>query len=272
MPMDTEADLIRWNGDVSTPYRDRIAIEAPLEILVNGRSLAVTMRTPGADFDLAAGFLFTESIILSASDIRSSAHCGALGDPDEQNLLNVVLHEGVKYDSEKASLQRNFLATSSCGVCGKATLSAVQCKAPPLPDSSFTVLPSVLRSLNDELREAQSAFERTGGLHAAGLFTLDGELLSVREDVGRHNAVDKLIGSEALANRTPLSERIMMISGRASFEIMQKAAVARIPVICAVSAPSSLAVQMAKDLNMTLVGFLRGETMNVYAGAERIKC
>jgi|SRR5579871_1028010 len=268
--MDTEIDMIRWEGDAARAGRDVVALEEPLEILLNGESLAVTMRTPGNDFALATGFLFAESLIQSAADIQTIDYCGVPGDPNERNLLNVTLQAGDLPAFERARLERNFLATSSCGVCGKANLSAAKCLAPPLPENDFCVRAAVFRELSGQMRAAQSTFDRTGGLHAAGLFTGEGKLLSLREDVGRHNAVDKLIGTEIQAGRVPLNERILMVSGRTSFEIVQKAAMARIPVVCAVSAPSSLAVQLARDLHMTLIGFLRGNTMNVYTRPERI--
>jgi FdhD protein len=269
--MDTRIEIMRWEGDAARACTDSVALEEPLEILLNGESLAVTMRTPGDDFALTAGFLFAESLIRSAWDIQAMGYCGVPDDPDAQNLLHVALKAEGNPAFARARLQRNFLATSSCGVCGKASLAAAQCLAPPLPDSDFCVPVAALRAQNAQMRAAQSTFDRTGGLHAAGLFTEEGALLSLREDVGRHNAVDKLIGTEVLAGRMPLNDRILMVSGRSSFEIMQKAAMARIPVVCAVSAPSSLAVRLARDLNMTLIGFLRGDTMNIYAGAERVR-
>ena len=270
-PMDTGIDITRWEGDSAHDYTDRIAVEEALEISLNGDSLAITMRTPGDDLPLAAGFLYAESLIRSACDIQTMAHCGLRGDPDEYNLLNVVLRAKGVPAADQARLQRNFLATSSCGVCGKASLSAAKCLALPITDSDFCVRPAVLRDLNARMRAAQGTFDRTGGLHAAGLFAKDGTLLSLCEDVGRHNAVDKLIGKEVLASRMPLNDRIVMVSGRTSFEIIQKTAMARVPIVCAVSAPSSLAVKLARDLNMTLIGFLRGDTMNVYAGPARIR-
>ncbi len=270
--MQTEVGIMRWQRDSVHAIQDCVAIEAPLEIVVNCSSLAVTMRTPGDDQELAAGFLYAESVVRSHQDITAMRYVGATGAPDRQNVLHVKLRPSAGFQPKDARLQRNFVATSSCGVCGKASLAATQCLAPPIEETHFAVTPAVIRTLSDQMRAAQSVFDRTGGLHAAGLFDAEGCLLSLREDVGRHNALDKLIGAEFLAGRTPLNRRLLLVSGRSSFEILQKAAMARIPVVCAVSAPSSLAVQLAHDLNITLIGFLRGETMNVYTGAHRIRC
>jgi FdhD protein len=268
--MQAEVPITRWEGDTARASRDTVVVEEPLEIRVNGENLTVTMRTPGDDFALTAGLLLAEGIVQSAEDIGAMAYCADPEDPQLQNIVNVHLDTGWNRDAETTRWKRNFTATSSCGLCGKASIEAVKCLAPPLPASDFRVPIGVFRAFDAQLRAAQRIFARTGGLHAAGLFDGAGTLLALREDIGRHNAVDKLIGGELLAERLPLAERILMVSGRTSFEIMQKAAVARIPVLCAVSAPSSLAVQLAQDLNMTLIGFLRGDTMNIYAGAERI--
>ncbi len=246
-------------------------MEQPLEILLNGESFAVTMRTPGDDFALTAGFLYAESVIGSSWDIGAMGYWGQPGDPAWQNVLNVTLRPGLLTDMARARLSRNVVTSSACGVCGKASLDAAQCLAAPLIDDGFTTSPFIISSLNDQLRARQQTFDRTGGLHAAGLYDAQGKLLSAREDVGRHNALDKLIGGEVLSNRVPLDRHLLLVSGRASFEILQKAAVARIPVVCAVSAPSSLAVQLARDLNITLIGFLRGDTFNVYSAARRIR-
>lgn len=270
--MQTEVKIVRWKGDEVSLCDDVVAQEEPLEIRVNGKSLAVTMRTPGDDTALAVGFLLAESVIGGYDDI---AKIGYMGKPDRdcpsrKNRLNVTLRPDRNPPSDAPRMERNFLATSACGVCGKATLQAAECLAAPLPDDDFRVQPSLLRSLNDQMRAAQQTFARTGGLHAAGLFDAAGALRTLREDVGRHNAVDKVIGTEAQAGRFPLDRHLLLVSGRASFEIMQKAAMARIPIVCAVSAPSSLAVRLAQDLNITLIGFLRGDTMNVYAHPERL--
>lgn len=269
--MHSEVEITRWQSGTNCELQDCVALEAPLEIFVNGESLAVTMRTPGHDFELAAGFLYAESVIASRWDIATMGYWGRAEDPDWGNVLHVALRPGVQAEDKQARLQRNFLATSACGVCGKASLDAIQCLAAPLPDDAVVVSASTICRLSEQLRHAQKTFDRTGGLHAAGLFDLNGDLLAIREDVGQHNALDKLIGAEVNAGKLPLSERILLVSGRASFEILQKAAMARIPIICAVSAPSSLAVQLANDLNITLIGFLRGDTFNVYAAGKRLR-
>ncbi len=251
---------------------DHLATEEPCEILVEHRGrqhhVAVTMRTPGNDFELAVGFLFTERMVRGREDVTKVSYC-ASGPPEQlYNQVTVELVPGAPFDP--AHLQRNFYTTSSCGVCGKASLEAVRVQCDPLPDGpSFDA--AIVERLPDALREGQRVFERTGGLHAAGLFDLDGTALLVREDVGRHNAVDKLIGTLVMEDAVPARDRILQVSGRASFEIMQKAAVAGIPVVSAVSAPSSLAVALATEHNMTLIGFARGETFNVYAGSSRIR-
>ena len=229
----------------------------------------MTMRTPGHDLELAAGLLFAEGLIGSAADLLVMKQDPDPVNPDRANTLLTAIKP---WDSASARLasERSMLATSSCGVCGKKDIASIRCLAPPIAGTEFRVTAATIYGLNARMREAQQVFSRTGGLHAAALFDRTGTRLSLREDIGRHNAVDKLIGAELLANRLPLHDRLMMISGRASFEILQKAAVARLPIVCAVSAPSSMAVQMSRDLNITLIGFLRGETMNIYAGAERI--
>jgi FdhD protein len=269
MQLAGEVTIIRCSGGKTEEARDRVAVEEPLEIRVNAESLAVTMRTPGHDFELAAGLLYAEGLIAAASDLLVMKQDADLANPDRANTVLTAIKP---WDSASARLasERSLLATSSCGVCGKKDIASTRCLAPSLADTEFRVPAATLYGLNAAMREAQEIFSRTGGLHAAALFDRSGALLSLREDIGRHNAVDKLIGAELLADRLPLSGRLMMISGRASYEILQKAAVARLPIVCAVSAPSSLAVQMARDLNVTLIGFLRGETMNVYSAPERI--
>ena len=262
---------------------DLLAAEDPLEIRVNDRPLAVTMRTPGDDIDLAAGFLATEGLVRSAADIASIRIClehdddlAAAGNgaaphaaPGERgNVALVTLaHGGI--DDE--TLRRNFLTTSACGVCGKASIESVRVRARhDITADRVRVRASVLAGLPGALRHAQRVFDRTGGLHAAGVFTADGTLLALREDVGRHNAVDKVAGWALREGRLPLAGRILLVSGRASFELVQKALVAGMPVVAAVSAPSSLAAELAEEAGMTLVGFLRGGSMNVYTGAHRI--
>ena len=245
--------------------RDVVAVEAPLEIRLRGRSVAVTMRTPGHDRELAAGFLLTERILRERKDLVAIRTCRASLEPD--NTVDVFLKAGVEVDF--ARLTRHFFATSSCGQCGKASLDAVKQHFPPV-NSQITVAAATLARLPGRMRRAQPTCARTGGLHAAALFDARGRLLVLREDVGRHNAVDKVVGFGLLGNKLPLDAHILLVSGRASFEIMQKALAARIPIVVAVSAPSSLAVEFARASRQTLIGFLRGDTMNIYAGAERI--
>lgn len=250
---------------------DTLAAEEPLEIRVAGRPLTVTMRTPGNDFDLARGFLVSEGVVAQAGDIAGIRYCaGATRDgSNTYNVLDVVLAEGVT--APDASLERNFYTTSSCGVCGKASLEAVRTVSSwTVGDDPVELSAATIVTMPDQLRAAQRVFDRTGGLHAAALFDVDGELLCVREDVGRHNAVDKVIGWALDGDRLPLRGTVLMVSGRASFELVQKAVMAGIPAMAAVSAPSSLAVDLAREMGLTLVGFLRGATMNIYAGAERI--
>ncbi|TQF73397.1 formate dehydrogenase accessory sulfurtransferase FdhD [Rhodococcus spelaei] len=260
---------IGQSGSVRRP--DTLAVEEPLEIRTAGRALTVTMRTPGNDIDLVHGFLLGEGIISSARDVSVIRYCDGVDDEgaNTYNVLDVALAPGVP---EPANADRNFLSTSACGVCGKASLDAVRVRAPyDLADSPLTVATAVLSSLPATMRARQRVFDSTGGLHAAGLFTADGALLALREDVGRHNAVDKVLGWALTENRVPLSESILAVSGRASFELVQKAVVAGVPMLAAVSAPSSLAVDLAAESGLSLVGFLRGETMNVYTGEQRIK-
>jgi FdhD protein len=245
---------------------DTLAVEEPLEIRVAGTPLVVTMRTPGDDVDLAHGFLLAEGIIGARSDVVSAIHCAGEGE-NTYNVLDVALAPGIPLPESR----RNFLANSSCGVCGKAALEDVTQKTRwPLTPADDPVETALLGSLPDKLRAEQRVFEATGGLHAAALCGLNGELLAVREDVGRHNAVDKVIGWAVREDRLPLSDVILVVSGRASFELVQKAVMAGIPVLGAVSAPSSLAVDLAVETGLTLVGFLRGETMNVYSHPGRL--
>jgi FdhD protein len=260
---------ITAEGETSRP--DSLAVEEPMELRVGGRPLAVTMRTPGNDIDLVHGFLLTEGVISSREDISVVRYCDGV---DEQgrntyNVLDVALAAGVTPPA--AGVERNFYTTSSCGLCGKASLDAVRLNSrhPPAGDR-VDVSTATLIGLPAKLREAQRVFDSTGGLHAAGLFTADGELLVVREDVGRHNAVDKVIGWAVQSGRVPLSGCVLMVSGRASFELVQKAVMAGIPVLAAVSAPSSLAVELAAESGVTVIGFLRGTSMNVYSVSERV--
>ncbi|MDB5074794.1 MAG: formate dehydrogenase family accessory protein FdhD [Chloroflexi bacterium] len=249
-----------WHGDELVDQEDVLAVEEPLEVKSGGVPLAVIMRTPGHDDELALGFLFTEGLISGLDDVERT---GLWQDSDgsfAQNTVTVWLRNALQSPADR---QRMFYATSSCGMCGKASIEVAMGLAPPLTERA-TINPSVLYQLPAKLRESQAVFDRTGGLHAAALFTTEGTLLAAREDVGRHNAVDKLIGRALLDGQLPLSNTILQVSGRVSFEIVQKALVARIPQIVAISAPSSLAVQTARRCNIALVGFLRDGRLNEY--------
>jgi FdhD protein len=259
------------DGPTTVRRPDTVTVEEPLEIRVDGDALAVTMRTPGDDFDLTIGFLVTEGLLPGADDVETLMHCTDTGEDGQPtfNVVDVTLKPGVSVPD--VGLQRSFATTSSCGVCGKRSIDTVRVRSPyDLGGDSTRVSPDVLGSLPDALREHQKVFDRTGGLHAAGLFTVDGALLAVREDVGRHNAVDKLVGWAAREHRLPLTGTVLMVSGRISFELAQKALMAGIPVLAAVSAPSSLAIDLAQESELTLVGFLRPPRMTVYTGAERL--
>lgn len=263
-------------GGVARRRRDVLAAEEPLEIRLLDRSgarrtVAVTMRTPGNDFELAAGFLFAEGVLDSRDQIHHIAYCiDPTVDADQRyNIVNVALR--VDTLPELPSLERHFYTSSACGVCGKASLDALELRGyPRLPDGP-TVSSQVVCTLPDQLRDEQSLFESTGGLHAAALFDTAGRLLCLREDVGRHNAVDKVVGWALTQEKLPLHSAVLLVSGRASYEILQKSTVAGIPIVCAVSAPSHLAVEMARRFNVTLIGFLRGERFNIYHGVERIQ-
>jgi FdhD protein len=267
--------ITRWAAMAPTQIEDELVVEEPLEIRVGQQSLIVVMRTPGHDFELAAGFLYTENLITSGDDIEIIAYCDEESSEMQssdlsalQNIVNVRLTAELDLDAE-SGWQRNFHANASCGLCGKMTIESVRQQVPPL-NSEFSVNQEIFYKLNDRLRKAQSVFEKTGGLHAAGLFDEKGELLIIREDIGRHNAVDKVIGHALLADLVPLEQHILMVSGRASFEIVQKALFARIPIIAAVSAASTLAVDLATEGNLTLIGFMRGQSMAVYSCPERV--
>ena len=248
--------------------QDHLAVEEPLEIRLGGVNLSVTMRTPGDDEELVAGLLFSEGIIGGADDLDVIArYRGPDGDPDDSNVMNVLLKGDSRVARER--LRRNFVASSSCGLCGKATIDAIRAALPAVQSNLVITIDRVI-GLTAAMHEAQSTFEKTGGLHAAGLFDAEGRLIVLREDIGRHNAVDKVIGHMVLARRLPLDRHVLMVSGRVSFEIVQKALTARIPVIAAVSAPSSMAVQMALAADMTLIGFVRNGGFNLYAGARRV--
>jgi FdhD protein len=259
-----------------TVRRDDLATEEPLEIRIAAdgrpaRTVAVTMRTPGADFDLAAGFLYGEGVVAGATDIALLAYCTdpAMDVEQRYNVVTATLAHGLD-EPDLGGLERHFYVSSACGVCGKATLDSVRRRGvSSVPDGPRVPVETLYR-LPGALSGEQTVFARTGGLHAAGLFTADGQTVAVREDVGRHNAVDKLIGWALLSGRLPLHDLVLVVSGRASFEIVQKAAAAGVPVLCAVSAPSSLAVALAEEFGLTLVGFLRGRRCNIYAGHDRV--
>jgi FdhD protein len=288
-----KTSVVRFDGLESQAAHDILAVEEPLEIqLAFGRgdarrvkSISVTMRTPGHDCDLAVGFLMSEGVIRDPLDIVHVGPVSAGNAPaearkeagegnailkyrPEQNIVRVELDEYVNVSV--ANLERNFFTTSSCGICGKASLLALSSVCPPRTTNRFMFAAQTLYSLPARLRNSQEVFERTGGLHAAGLFDASGRLVAGREDVGRHNAVDKLLGAEFLADRIPLRDRLLMLSGRASFELLQKAIMAGIPVVASVGAPSSLAVQVAREFDVTLIGFLRESHCNVYHGAHRV--
>jgi FdhD protein len=256
-------EVVRWTaGKRSESAEDELALEEPLEIQVDTQPVSVTMRTPGHDDELAAGFLATEGIITSSKDVlKITPH-----PRNERNVINVFLRNAP--DLER--LKRHVFVSSSCGLCGKASIESVHQHFKPLK-TRLQVATEVLLGLPEKLRDAQKAFARSGGLHAAGIFSRVGELIVSREDVGRHNAVDKVIGHGLLHGLLPFKDHILMVSGRASFEIMQKALAARIPVVAAVSAPSSLAVDFAIESGQTLVGFLRDQRMNLYAGRHRVR-
>ncbi|GAB3938104.1 formate dehydrogenase accessory sulfurtransferase FdhD [Kribbella albertanoniae] len=263
--------VIRMGPDGERSRPDSLAVEEPLELRVDGKPLAVTMRTPGHDVELAHGFLHTEGVIGSVDDIRAARYCDSLDDEGRNtyNVLDVSLAPGVP--PPVTGVERNFYTTSSCGVCGKASLDAVRLKTRHSPaDDDVKIRYDVLAELPDVLRTRQQVFDRTGGLHAAGLFTPTGDLLVVREDVGRHNAVDKVIGWALLDHRIPARGLILIVSGRASFELAQKAVMAGIPVLGAVSAPSSLAVDLAAESGLTLAGFIRNGSLNAYTHPTRI--
>jgi FdhD protein len=266
----TPAKVVAVHDGVRSERPDMLATEEPMEIRVGGpeqeaAQVAVTMRTPGGDYELAVGFLFTEGLI-GPGDVRRVAYCDDLDDGSQRyNVVTVTLDR--PFDA--ALVRRNFYATSSCGICGKAALDDVEVRCEPVAEGP-EVRAEVLIGLPDEIRAKQKVFDRTGGLHAAGLFTPEGQLISLREDVGRHNAVDKVIGEQVLAGRMPLANHVLQVSGRASFEIVQKAAMAGIPIVSAVSAPSSLAVEAGERFGMTIVGFVRDGRCNVYTRADRV--
>jgi FdhD protein len=273
-----QADIRKVSADeISAAQSDSLAVEEPLEIRlgfpengqINHKAISITMRTPGDDRELVAGFLFTEGILSSPDQISQIRHCG-LPDKDKkiQNTIVVELKESIELDLKR--LERNFYTTSSCGVCGKSSIEALHTGAKKIEANGFKFEPGIVHKLPEILRASQNVFEQTGGLHASAFFSARGELEILREDVGRHNALDKVIGAKFLAGETPLGERVLLVSGRASFELVQKALMAGIPALAAVGAPSSLAVELAAEFGMTLVGFVRDGRFNIYTGGERI--
>jgi FdhD protein len=277
VPAGTPTERIRvteLRAGNSVEREDEAAGEEPLEIRVEPAAgsqrvrLAVTMRTPGSDFELAAGFLFSEGLLRGPDDVRQIAYCTDADEPQQFNIVNVGLAPGVPFDPER--YRRNVYTTSSCGICGKAAIEEVAAHVHRRPRGEFRVPVGLLGSFPERISPSQRVFGRTGGLHAAALFRPEGELLLVREDVGRHNAVDKLVGARLLARELPDSGTILLVTGRAGFELVQKAAMAGIPFLAAIGAPSSLAISLAREQGMTLVGFLRPDRCNVYAGPERV--
>jgi FdhD protein len=257
--------VTEWNDGRDRTLQDSLATEEPLEIQVNGAALAVTMRTPGSDLELAAGFLLTEGIIQSQDQITSLRAVA----PENGAKSNLVEAELKDAEFDRTELQRNFFAGSSCGICGKASINAIRVRGLRQPNRGFRVDPEILCRLPETLRSEQEVFSRTGGLHAAALFDASGQLIALREDIGRHNAVDKIAGWALLRGDLPLSRNVMLVSGRGGFEIAQKALAMGIPIMASVSAPSSLAVKLARELGLTLVGFLRGRRFIVYSGEFR---
>lgn len=271
--------ILRHKGDHSRQRLDRVAVEEPLQIRVRWQqdgyrkehALAMTMRTPGHDFALTAGFLVTEGIVSQPGSIENITHClGSQKEEQQYNDVLATLRDDIVFDPEP--LKRNFFMTSSCGICGRNAIEALQqCSVPPLTPTQPALYEDILHTLPEKLLATQSVFSQTGGIHAAGLFCAEGNLLSLHEDVGRHNAVDKLIGQQFLARQFPLHDKIILVSGRVSFDIVQKAIRAGIPVILAIGAPSSLAVDLSERFGLTLIGFLRDQRFNVYSGQERLR-
>jgi FdhD protein len=257
-----------WSEGQLARKQDYLAAEEPLEIRIDGEPISVTMRTPGDDLELAAGFLLTEGLIQRREQILSLEMAVEESGANTGNVVSARLQPGVAPDTEK--MRRNFFAASSCGICGKASIDSVRSRTLQPPNPDFRCSAENLLRLPDALRASQNVFGRTGGLHAAALFAASGELLAVREDIGRHNAVDKVAGWALLENRIPLANEILLVSGRGGFEIVQKAIVAGVPVVASVSAPSSLAVQLARELGLTLIGFLRERRFVIYAGEQRL--
>lgn len=268
----TKTKIWSVNNNKVRSQTDFLATEEPLEIrLVDpAQTIAITMRTPGADFELVAGFLYTEGVITQRKDIQTIRHCidTQVDGAQQYNIVNIKLQDGLV--ANLPSLERHFFTSSACGVCGKTSIESLKVRGCQVINTNYSVSTETIYHLANQLNSAQKIFATTGGLHAAALFNYQGKLLKLREDIGRHNALDKLIGSALLADEIPLTNHIIMVSGRASFEILQKCIVARTPVVCSVSAPSSLAVSLAQEFGITLVGFLRNQRFNVYSGWERI--
>jgi FdhD protein len=266
-----EVRVTRFGRDTEGAARDVAAVEEPLEIRLHGRPFAVVMRTPGEDRELAAGFLLAEALVRSNDEIGAVEHCRHPEYPDGHNVVDVYLiGDGARNLERTLAERRNILTTSSCGVCGRVTIDSLKPHAAPLAPAA-PVAAATLARLPGLLRQRQAIFDETGGLHAAGLFTLDADRLAVAEDVGRHNAVDKVVGAQLLADRLPLAAAVLVVSGRASFEIVQKAWMAGIAVVCAVSAPSSLAIELADEAGITLAGFAREGGFNLYTHASRVE-
>jgi len=264
------ARVVHWQNAEETLREESLTVEEPCEIRLGGRSLAMIMRTPGHDHELALGFLLSEGLIQDADDVQAVKDVADDEGVPLVNVVEVTLREPLRQEVMATAFQRNFAVSASCGLCGKDTIADVMCNAQPLSSDDLRISASCLYALPARLRAAQAVFTHTGGLHAAGLFTPQGELALLREDIGRHNAVDKLLGSGLLRRALPYSHMLLLLSGRTSFEIVQKAFRARIPCIAAISAPSSLAAELANQSGITLVGFLRDRTMNVYTHPERI--
>lgn len=262
-----EHRALKWHGGTTSERDEKLAVEEPLEIRLAGRRFTLTMRTPGHEEELAAGFLFAEGFINEATELGEIRRVRGRKGAPEPNAIDVILN--VPADGLRARLKRNFVMSSSCGICGKTSIDSIRRRVAP-PSDSARVMPATLLALSEKLRAGQRVFAATGGLHGAAIFTLDGTMLAIREDVGRHNAVDKVIGYALTNSMVPLTRHIMMVSGRLSFEIVQKAAAAGVPILAAVSAPSSLAVELAEEIGTTLVGFLRDASFNIYTRPDRI--
>jgi FdhD protein len=261
-------NVVEWSAGHDRAIADDLAVEEPLEIRFGDETLTITMRTPGDDIALAAGFLHSEGIVRGRFDISRIEFARDQDDVLDGNVISVTLGADARHDA--GALRRRFVAPSSCGICGRASIEAVRARQTPRPNPRFTISAEMLTRLPEAVRSVQRVFGRTGGLHAAGVFTGDGELLLVREDIGRHNAVDKVIGESLLQGLLPLSDHVLLVSGRGGFEIIQKALAAGVPLLACVSAPSSLAVQLAREGGLTLVGFLRERRFVVYSHPQRI--